>query len=501
MANIRTLKLNLLADVSGFEKGIKKASGSSESFAKKLGRNFALAGAAIGGAAIAFGVDAVKAFAEDERSQRRLSVAIKNTTKATAKQRKGVEDFIDATQRQYGVVDDELRPAFQRLVQATKSVHKSQELMKVVLDASAASGKSVETVALAISKAYGGNSASLGRLGLGLDSATLKSKNFNLIMKELTKITGGQAKAAANSLDGQMARFKITMDEAKESIGGSIVKGLQPLADKWLPKITGGITTFVDTMTGNGGYNEAVKNGTTYAYDLAEKTKKFFKLLNDNKELLKTVGTFVASIFIGAKAGAAVSLMVSALQTLRGAFYKTATSAGMAAGAEAAATGGASLLAALPAITAIGVTFGLPALIDMWTKKSKSTFNADYQNYVNSGGPVTVTRYGANDQPRETYGGGSLKTKVYNGLTYYWDPVKKKWYTRDLSGGYDYSVQPPGGSPRRFQARNSSMAGNGITIINLNGIVDGESARRSIQKVLQDSSIRTGPVNLIGNPI
>jgi hypothetical protein len=39
--------------------------------------------------------------------------------------------------------------------------------------------------------------------------------------------------------------------------------------------------------------------------------------------------------------------------------------------------------------------------------------------------------------------------------------------------------------------------GQGVTII-MNGVIDGESARRSIERLLQDSSRRTGAVNLIG---
>jgi hypothetical protein len=43
----------------------------------------------------------------------------------------------------------------------------------------------------------------------------------------------------------------------------------------------------------------------------------------------------------------------------------------------------------------------------------------------------------------------------------------------------------------------NNQLGN-TTIINLNGIIDGESARRSIEKLLQDSARRTGAVNFVG---
>ncbi len=39
--------------------------------------------------------------------------------------------------------------------------------------------------------------------------------------------------------------------------------------------------------------------------------------------------------------------------------------------------------------------------------------------------------------------------------------------------------------------------GSGVTII-MNGVIDGESARRSIERLLQDSSRRTGAINLAG---
>jgi hypothetical protein len=45
--------------------------------------------------------------------------------------------------------------------------------------------------------------------------------------------------------------------------------------------------------------------------------------------------------------------------------------------------------------------------------------------------------------------------------------------------------------------RKDNGAGSGVTII-MNGVIDGESARRSIERLLQDSSRRTGAVNLVG---
>jgi hypothetical protein len=69
-----------------------------------------------------------------------------------------------------------------------------------------------------------------------------------------------------------------------------------------------------------------------------------------------------------------------------------------------------------------------------------------------------------------------------------------------VSAGQAYRVGEFG--PEMFVPNSSGRivpnAGGGQTIINLNGIIDGESARRTIEKLLQDSARRTGAINLLG---
>jgi hypothetical protein len=70
-----------------------------------------------------------------------------------------------------------------------------------------------------------------------------------------------------------------------------------------------------------------------------------------------------------------------------------------------------------------------------------------------------------------------------------------------VTGGNSYLVGERGPEILTMSAgRNGSIspnAGGGVTIV-MNGIIDGESARRSIEKLLQDSSRRTGAINLVG---
>ena len=182
MAGNRTLKLSILADIDGLKKGldagdkeIEGFGGKLEKFGKVAAAAFAAAAAAAAAYAGKLAIEGVKAAIEDEAAQKRLALALENVTAATDAQIASVEEQILKTSLATGVADDKLRPALQRLAVATGSVERSQELLTLALDVSAATGKDVETVANALGKAYEGNTASLARLGIGLSSAEIKT--------------------------------------------------------------------------------------------------------------------------------------------------------------------------------------------------------------------------------------------------------------------------------------------------------------------------------------
>jgi hypothetical protein len=57
-----------------------------------------------------------------------------------------------------------------------------------------------------------------------------------------------------------------------------------------------------------------------------------------------------------------------------------------------------------------------------------------------------------------------------------------------VPSGVSGSIRPNGGT------------GGGNTFI-FNGVIDGESARRSIERLLQNSAKRTAPINLVGSTL
>ena len=194
----------------------------------------AAAFAALGAAAYQAGqalVGFARMAAEDEKGQKQLALSIRASTKATDAQIASVEDYIDVTQRAVGVADDELRPAYARIIRSTRDFDKAQRLLNLALNVSAATGKPLKQIVEGLSKSFDGSNTALTRLGLGYDKAQLKAMSFNDIQKDLEKRFSGAALDNAATFEGTMARFRITIDELKESLGQAVLPYLKRLAE------------------------------------------------------------------------------------------------------------------------------------------------------------------------------------------------------------------------------------------------------------------------------
>ena len=206
-------------------KGLKKAGKDLTDFeklTKKVGKTFASVFAA---QKIAnFGKASAAAFMADEKAAKALQVQLKNLGYGYAD--KSVEDYIAKLQKMYGVLDDQLRPAFQTLITSSGSLVQSQRALGVALDISAATGKSVEEVSAALAKGFAGQTTALGRLGAGIDKTTLASGDMNKILDTLSKKFSGQAAARLGTYAGKMDLLNVSFASSKEIIGQGILTGL-----------------------------------------------------------------------------------------------------------------------------------------------------------------------------------------------------------------------------------------------------------------------------------
>lgn len=221
----KTLTVYLAADISKLKKGLNDADDGFKIFGHSLnnlvGPALIGAAAAAGAFAVKLGVDAAQAAMQEEAELTKLGTTLDNL--GFGSQSEKVNKFIDDLQYSAAVTDSELRPAFDRLVRSTGSVTEAQDALKLALDVSAGTGKSLETVANALGRAYDGNTGALGKLGAGIDAATLKSGDMAAINEKLTTTFHGQSEAAANTAQGGMKKLQIATDELIEAFGTGLI--------------------------------------------------------------------------------------------------------------------------------------------------------------------------------------------------------------------------------------------------------------------------------------
>jgi phage-related protein len=478
----RALTLKLIADIDDFNKNLNKGSTEVEGFGgkiEKFGKVAAAAFAAAAAAAVAYAgklaIDGVKAAIEDEAAQVRLAAALENATGATRDQIAAVEEQITKTALATGVADDQLRPALQRLAVSTGDTTKAQELLNLALDVAQATGKPLETVANALGRAYDGNTTSLGKLGIGLSAAELKTMSFTDVQGRLSDLFGGAAAKNAETFQGRMDRLKVAFDEAKETIGYALLPIIERLVSFVVNQVVPNLQKFASA------FDPIIKA-------INENKDSFQKLFNFIGDYiipilttlaggaLRVVGEVFGKIIdiIGAaidKIAAFVESVKNMVNAVISAYNRLPTpdisliggGGGAVGGAPGAISGGGSNAAILSAVTGLtGISSGISGLAGAAGGKAGTSANkkalAKLQSDAEMLGALVDQLTGAN-QYASTFTSDSAAARA----------------------------------ERAFQAQPIN--------ITVNGAIDSESTARQIVEILNDSAARgtvgAGKLNLL----
>jgi hypothetical protein len=436
MADTRTLKLSLLADVQKFLDGMDKADNSTKDlntkiggYSKKMAKAFLGVATAVGAMSIAIGIDAVKAAAEDEVSQKKFQETLKDTAGVVDDTMiKSINDWIERMQFATGYSDGELRDSLGRLTRSTGNVQEAQELTNLAMDISRGTGKDLTTVADNLAKAYDGNEGALKRMGVPLDDNILKSGDFKDITDELTRLFGGQASTYADTYQGKLDIVNQRLGELKESGGKPLLDTLGRLLEMTDKVARGFAGEDPESLSNRARELAGEFEGSgefSLGYSLRAVADSFQRLFDEISSPDAATGVSTLE-----KLAAAMETFAGAIDSVTGAYRNYQ-----------------KFYDKVP-----------DALKDFMNPFSRL---GDYMRLAGgraAGGSVTA------NQP---YKVGEFGPEVF------------------VPNGVSGSIRPDNG------------AGSGVTII-MNGVIDGESARRSIERLLQDSSRRTGAINLVG---
>jgi hypothetical protein len=308
----------LTSATQGANKQLAGLQGTAKKISSGIGRAFATIGVGLSFAVITRELkDAAQAAVEDQKSQGLLATALENTTGANNAQIASVEKSIKKMQLQASVADDEIRPAFAKLARATGDVQKSTELMSLALDIAAGTGKSLDAVTTALSRAVGpeGTTGALERLVPAIKGAKDP-------MAELEKLFEGSAEKAAN-LDPYQ-RMNIIFGEMQEQVGMALLPVLEkfstwlatPEGQAKLQEIVDGIVAIIEEGIKLVAWVDKNKNwlvpmvvaigAVTTAWNIATGAANAYKAAALLAGAVGAVGAGVGAGLAGVGAGAAV---------------------------------------------------------------------------------------------------------------------------------------------------------------------------------------------------
>jgi hypothetical protein len=483
LADVRTLKLNLLADVDQFGRSLAQADNDTKGFTKsvtKYGKMaaaaFTVAAAAAGAYAIKLGIDGVKAAVEDEKSQATLVNTMKNVIDATNEQIEANEKYITSTQFRTGVSDTAQRVGLARLVRSTKDLTEAQRLSTLATEIAAGTGKDYETVVMALAKANDGQFMALKKLGITLGDNANNAKEYTAENAKLAKM---QTELNNNLRDFGPTSEEYVKSQEKVAEQQEIVNGLGAAGIDWVGELS-------KEFAGS-----AATAAQTYAGQMAilkERLGEFQESIG--ARVLPIMGKLLTMVMDLAKGFSG--------EDPEGLSNRARELAGDFEGNGANSLGGA-LRAVADAFSGLFAEINSPdAESGITTLQKMADAMETFANAIKS-----VTK------AYESY--MTFYDKVPGPLKEFMNPFKRLGDYIKLAGGRAAGGSVIANQPYRvgeFGPETFIPSGSGSirpdtgsaqnVTINLNGIIDGESARRSIEKLLQDSARRTGAVNFIG---
>jgi hypothetical protein len=457
MADVRTMKLNLLADVAKFgqglmtaEKDTKKFSNNVDKYSKKMAAAFAVAAAAAATMAIKIGLEGVKAASD-------LNEEISKSEVIFGDAAKEIQAFSKTADRSLGLSQTEALKAASTFATFGKAAGLtgtdlskfSKKATTLASDLASFYNTNAEDAITAIGAALRGESEPIRKYGVLLDDATLKAKAMELKLYDGKGALDVQAKS--------LAAYEVILDQTTDAQG--------------------------DFSRTSDGLAAQQKILTAQLENL--KTTMGTSLLPVMKEVV-TQANFVAAAF-GGKDPQSLS---ERARELAGVY-------------DGQGSGAYNLGLAL-----INVGKAFSNMFDSMSGPNASEAGTALQNIAEAINKVASAfdklgnAYGKVKPVLDKFPAGIIRNK-------FWGWVFSTAQGEDVSraaggpimgnqvarvGEFGPELFVPNGVSGSIRKDNG---GGGNTFI-FNGVIDGESARRSIEKLLQTSARRTGAINLAG---
>lgn len=205
----------------------KQSTTAWERFRKTMGSGL-VAGASIAGV-VYFGKRAVEAFAEAERGQLALQMAMQKFPAVNDVTAASFANLNRELMNTTGADDDLLASAEGILARFRMTGSEIQRLIPLVNDYAIATGRDVPTAATSIGRALMGNARALKELGIDFERTGDRSRDLEGIMGALERKVGGVGEAFGQTTAGKLAIATRNFENLQEEIGAALVPALEGL--------------------------------------------------------------------------------------------------------------------------------------------------------------------------------------------------------------------------------------------------------------------------------
>lgn len=225
---------NLVLSIIAVDKASKTLGGIGNSIGK-----MSVNTAALGATLVAFGATSIKAFSDSEQAQVKLNDAFEKFPNL-ADTNVGALNALNAELQKKTRFDDEAYAAGEAtLAQYGLTGQQLKDLIPLVADFAAKTGKSLPEASAAIGKALMGQGRALKGVGINFKDAGSTGANFTQIMAGLRTQVGGFAEKEGQTAAGKAEILKNQFGELQEKVGALLVPALGQLIGVLTPLIEG----------------------------------------------------------------------------------------------------------------------------------------------------------------------------------------------------------------------------------------------------------------------
>lgn len=179
---------------------------------------------------VAFGASAVKAFGEAQASEKQLADAFARFPALADTNVAAINRIAEAQMKRSRFDDDSIKSGAAVIAQYGATGKQIEQLIPLVVDYAAKTGRDVPAAAEIVGKALAGKGRALVDVGIAFKDAKSEAANYDQVMTGLGAKVKGFAETDAASMEGRLEAQRVKFGELREVIGAQLMPIFEQIA-------------------------------------------------------------------------------------------------------------------------------------------------------------------------------------------------------------------------------------------------------------------------------